>query len=95
MAVQVKDFLKARRDRALGTILGYAEREIWPNLSIEEQRAFRGLVIEALNGYHDAVLDLVKSDTGEVRNEEILSLLEDINRHVTTSNGNGHRRTRA
>lgn len=85
MAVQVRDFLKARRDRALGTILGYAEREVWPNLSAEEQRAFRGLVIEALNGYHDAVLDLVKSDTGEIRNEEVLELLEQINR--TVSNG--------
>lgn len=85
MAVQVRDFLKARRDRALGTILGYAEREVWPTLSVDQQRAFRALVIEALNGYHDAVLDLVKSDSGEVRNEEILTLLEDINR--TVSNG--------
>lgn len=85
MAVQVRDFLKARRDRALGTILGYAEREVWPALPPEEQRAFRALVIDALNGYHDAVLDLVKSDTGEIRNEEVLELLEQINRSV--SNG--------
>lgn len=90
MAVQVRDFLKARRDRALGTILGYAEREVWPQLPVEEQRAFRALIIEALNGYHDSVLDLVKSDSGDARNEEVIELLEEINRR-TAMNGNGAR----
>lgn len=82
MAVQERDFLKARRDRALGTILGYSERELRSRMSEDEWQSFRGLVIEALNGYHDSVLDLVKSDSGEVRNEEILALLEGIDRHV-------------
>lgn len=93
MAVQVRDFLKARRDRALGTILGYAEREIWPQLPVDEQRAFRALIIEALNGYHDSVLDLVKSDSGDARNEEVIELLEEINRRtLPSSNGsNGAR----
>lgn len=91
MAVQVRDFLKARRDRALGTILGYAEREVWPQLSTEEQRAFRALIIEALNGYHDSVLDLVKSDSGDARNEEVMELLEQINRRTMQGNGNGVR----
>lgn len=82
MTVNERDFLKARRDRALGTILGYAEREVYASLTPGAQRAFRGLVMEAINGYHDAVLDLVKSDSGDVRNEEILALLDDINRHI-------------
>lgn len=82
MAVQVRDFLKARRDRALGTILGYAERELYPTLSVDQQKAFRGLVIEAINGYHDSVLDLVKSDSGDVRNEEIIALLTGIERQM-------------
>lgn len=82
MAVQERDFLKARRDRALGTILGYAERELRSDMSDSAWQSFRGLVIEALNGYHDSVLDLVKSDSGEVRNEEIIALLEGIDRHM-------------
>jgi hypothetical protein len=83
MAVQVRDFLKARRDRALGTILGYGEREVWSALTHEQQRAFRGVIVQALNDYHDSVLDLVKSDTGEVRNEEIMELLERIDQTMS------------
>lgn len=82
MAVEVRDFLKARRDRALGTILGYAEREVYGSLTRDEQQAFRGLVMEAINGYHDAVLDLVKSDSGDVHNEEILDLLRRLDRSM-------------
>lgn len=83
MTVQARDFLKARRDRAVGTILGYAEREIdW--VDNEEWQAFRALVLDAIDNYHDTVLDLFKSDggNGEVRNEEIISLLEDIHNAV-------------
>lgn len=86
MSVQIRDFLKARRDRAVGTILGYGEREVWPSLTWDEQRAFRAVVLDAINGYHDAVLDLVKSE-GEVRNEEIVELLERLERQMSLANG--------
>lgn len=77
MAVSEKDFLKARRDRALGSILGYAENMVWDKLSPEERAAFRKVVLEALNNYHDSVLDLVKSDNSS-RNDEVVQLLERI-----------------
>lgn len=83
MSVPIRDFLKARRERALGSILGYAERELWARLSAAERQAFRGVTIDALNGYHDSVLDLVKSENGNVlRNEEVVGLLERLDEHL-------------
>jgi hypothetical protein len=84
MSVAVKDFLKARRDRALGSIMGFAEREIYPKLSTQEKAAFRNLVLDSLNSYHDSVLDLVKSENGTVRNEELIQMLERLDQHLTT-----------
>ena len=77
MSVPVRDFLKARRDRALGSILGHAEREIWEGLTPQQRSAFRAVTIDALNGYHDSVLDLVKAENG-VRNDEVLGFLARI-----------------
>lgn len=77
MSVPIRDFLKARRDRALGSILGYAERELWEGLTPDQRKALRSVVIEALNGYHDSVLDLVKAENG-VRNDEVLGMLARI-----------------
>lgn len=83
MSVAVKDFLKARRDRALGSIMGYAEREIYPKLNPAERVSFRNLVLDSLNSYHDSVLDLVKSENGTVRNEELVEMLERLDQHLS------------
>lgn len=78
MSVPVRNFLKARRDRALGAIMGHAEREMFPKLSTTEQVAFRKVVLESLNSYHDSALDLFKSDIGTVRNDELINLLSRV-----------------
>jgi hypothetical protein len=83
MSVAIRNFLKARRDRALGSILGYTEREIFPKLTPAERTAFRNLVLDSLNSYHDSVLDLMKSDTDNVRNEELLALMERLDNHLS------------
>lgn len=83
MSVPIRDFLKARRDRALGSILGYAERELWPTLTPAQRQAFRAVTIDALNGYHDSILDLVKAEDGQVvRNNEVLAVLQRLERHL-------------
>lgn len=82
MSVPVRNFLKARRDRALGAILGYTEREIFPKLTQSEQLAFRKVVLESLNSYHDSALDLFKSDSGTVRNDELISLLTRVSERL-------------
>lgn len=84
MSVPVRNFLKARRDRALGAIMGFLEREVFPKrcpqcrtpvVTPQEQAAIRKVVLESLNSYHDSTLDLFKSDEGTVRNDELISLL--------------------
>ena len=87
MGVPIRDFLKARRDRALGSILGHAERNIWNRLAEGERAAFRQVVVDALNGYHDSVLDLMKSDDG-IRNEEVLRMLQQLHTSLKTGQRN-------
>lgn len=77
MSVPVRDFLKRRRDRAVGSILGYAERELFKDLSVEQREGLRRVVLDAANGYHDSVLDLVKAEDG-VRNDVVIEILERI-----------------
>lgn len=87
MSVPVRDYLKKRRDRALGAILGNAERSAWwKSLADGEREAHRRAVLDALNSYHDSVLDLVKAeDSSMARNDEVIALLERIDRNVAPS----------
>lgn len=84
MSVPVRDYLKNRRDRALGMILGHFERSAWwKQLDDARRKELRAVVIDALNGYHDSVLDLVKAeDNTVVRNEEVVNLLNRIDVHM-------------
>jgi hypothetical protein len=83
MSVPTQRYLKNRRDRALGTIMGAVERsDFWGDLTAEEQDSFRKSVIDALNSYHDSVLDLVKAEDS-TRNEETVKLLERLERAIS------------
>jgi len=76
MSVQIRNFLKARRDRALGMILGTLEADLRNKVSREEWEDIRSVVLDGVNGYHDAVLDLMKSDDGSsIRNDEVVAML--------------------
>ena len=87
-SVPIRRFLEARRGRALGAILGFAEGAAWnKELTEDEWQALRGSVINALNGYHDSVLDLLKAETGVVRNELSIEVLERLDGFLA---GNGH-----
>jgi len=77
MSVPVRDFLKARRDRALGTILGWSEQNLYKGMTQPQREAFREKVFEALNTYHDTVLDLVKAEDG-IRNDAVVAALEKL-----------------
>jgi hypothetical protein len=81
MGVPVRDFLKRRRDRAVGSILGFAERELFDSLTPELQQKLRRVVLDACNGYHDSVLDLVSADDS-TRNDKVLELLEGLHTKV-------------
>lgn len=81
MSVSVKDFLKARRDRALGSLMGHTERNLFDRMTEQERKEFRGVVLDALNSYHDAVLDLWKSDD-TLRNDELIGILARVDRYL-------------
>lgn len=88
MSVPIRRFLEARRGRALGAILGYAEDASWnKELTEEEWQGLRSSVINALNGYHESVLDLLKAETGVIRNEIGIEVLERLDTFLST---NGH-----
>lgn len=77
VSLDVRKFLRHRRDRAVGSILGYAEIEIKPKLTSAQWESLRRVVLDATNSYHDTVLDLVKSDD-VTRNDHLVALLERV-----------------
>lgn len=86
MSVSVRTFLKARRDRAVGSILGALEQDLRGKVTRAEWEDIRSLVLDGMNGYHDAVLDLMKSDDGSsARNDELVTLLNRVDRHLRPS----------
>lgn len=89
MSVPVRDYLRIRKDRALGSILGHAERsDWWKAMDRSGQEALRRKVMDALGEYHDSVLDLVKAeDQTVVRNEEVVTLLNRIDSHMRQGQG--------
>lgn len=73
--------LKKRKDRSLYAILSIKEREVDPNITPELARAFRKVVLDALNDYHELVLDIMASydQTGEVvLNAEYLRKIDEL-----------------
>lgn len=88
MGVPVQDFLARRRNRAVATILGWAEGTIWKSLTPDQREGLRVKVLEAMNGYHDAVLDLMKAEDG-VRNEQVIELLEGLHARLDSQVSTG------
>lgn len=86
MSVPVRDFLQQRRNRALGSIMGHLERELFSTMAQPERDRCRQHVIDAINGYHDAVLDLLKAEDGNsVRNEEVINILQRLDQKLSDS----------
>lgn len=69
-----------QRDRLVGTLLGYLEKEIYPSLTPAKCKEVRERVLAATGVYHDFVLDCLRASTGSggVTNEEALRLLHAI-----------------
>lgn len=82
MAISARTFVKARRDRAIGAILGQLESELSGKISPDEWAEVRAIVLEGMNSYHDSILDIMKSEDGSERNDEIFALLTTINQQT-------------
>lgn len=83
MSVEVKEYLRTSKDRVVGTIMGFLERQpLWGQIDRQQQLAVRQCVIDALNVYHERMLDLVKSDNA-VRNDETIELLRRLDAYMS------------
>lgn len=86
VSISMKEFLKSRRDRAVGSILGWVEQELGPDvadgMTKEQWAETRRVVLGAINGYHDVVLDLMKSDDS-MRNDHLVELMERVDGHLS------------
>lgn len=78
MSVPVRGFLKRRRDRAMGTIMGWIERNLQEALTPEQFKALRDTVQGAINSYHDSTLDLMSAEEDVVRNDRVVEVLEAV-----------------
>lgn len=85
--MEANDFLRRRKDRACAIILNVVDKEFADRFAKERVRK---VVLDQLNDYHCAVMDVLQSvDTGTVVvNEVWLERLEEIYEAVV--NGNGH-----
>lgn len=81
----VRNLLIEQRKRVIGSIMSYSEANLFPSLSVTQQRAYRDKVLSSVGAYHDTCLDMLKAsiDDGSVVNAEALELLRDINTKVS------------
>lgn len=83
MADPVVAIVYEQRKRLIGAILGHAERELYPDLTEEQQRAFRQKVLTSAGAFSDFVIDVVRGvSQGAYVNDEAMRLLADINTQV-------------
>ena len=87
MAISTQEYIKRRKDRAVASILGYSEREIYRFLSNDQKSEFRQTVLDSLGSFYDAILDFVRADDG-IRNDAVFELLERIDKHLVGQSSN-------
>ena len=76
----LRKLLTSQRRRLVATVLGFAEREIYPDLTDEQQQAFRQKVLEAVQAYHDLMIDILGAAENDQQliNVEAIELLREI-----------------
>ncbi len=83
MADPIVGIVGEQRKRLVGAILGHAEREFYPDLTAEQQQAFRRKVLASASTFSDFVIDVVRgSAQGVWVNDEVVGLLAEINTQV-------------
>lgn len=84
MSEFVRNVLSEQRKRMLGSIMQYLEREVYPKLTLPQQKALREKVLNSTIAYHDVCLDLLKASVndGSVVNEEAVRLMAELNHRL-------------
>lgn len=74
----VRRLLTERRMRLVGSILGEAEKTLFPHVPQHVQKEYRQKVLEFVGSYHDVALDCMKASVDDgTRNDpaEIIAAL--------------------
>lgn len=80
MSDVVTELVGEQRRRLVGSILGFMEREIYPDLTPLQQAQVRKKVLTSVGVFSDFTLDCIRAcNKGWVVNEEALRLLHQIN----------------
>lgn len=83
MSDPVVEIIGLQRRRLVGAILGHAEREFYPDLTEDQQKAFRAKVLGSVGSFSDFVIDVVHGTSqGSWVNDEVIELLAEVNRQV-------------
>lgn len=77
MDVFARNLACEQRNRLVGSLLGYLEKEVYPSLPSVKRKEVRSKVLASVGVYHDFVLDCLGAvvESGSVNNEEVLRLL--------------------
>lgn len=80
----LRKLLTSQRRRLVATVLGFAERELYPDLTEAQQHAFRAKVLEAVQAYHDVMTDILGAAENDQQliNVEAIELLREIRERV-------------
>lgn len=89
------NLIKQRGNRATASLLTYMENNVQEFVPDEVWARTRREVLDAINGFKDLAIDVVKSDTS-ILNEEYLEALTEIKRELRfLSNDNAGRSRQA
>jgi predicted RND superfamily exporter protein len=88
------NLIKQRGNRATASLLTYMENNVQEYIPDEVWNRTRREVLDAINGFKDLAIDVVKSDTA-ILNEEYLQALTDIKSELRNLNGISSRERQA
>ena len=82
--------IATRGNRCTATIMGFLEDtlyERYPNITTEDQRRLRQVVVGAVNAFKDLAIDIVKSDQ-DLINDIWVQKLDEIHQEMQKINAN-------
>jgi hypothetical protein len=81
----VKELLERQKNKCIRVLLGAKERELDEYLPAEVQVAYRKIVLDQVNAFHEFCVDLFESQSEGtvVVNELFLNKLEEISNGIT------------
>lgn len=82
----VRNLMGETRKRAIGTLMTFIEKEIYPSLDTRQQRDLRQRVLASITQYHDVTLDVLRSSVsdGSAVNDEALRTLARMDANLRT-----------